>query len=188
MLISFKGKAPAGNKAAFIAPDAVLVGDVTLGKNSSVWFGAVLRADNASIVIGDESNIQDNAVCHVDPGLSLSVGRRVTVGHSAVLHGCTVGDNTIIGMGAVILNKAVIGENSIVGAGALVPEEAHFPPASLIVGNPAVVKKSLKELYFRKIGEAAEKYAEHAREMAAAVNGHWPDNINNCGADDTEKT
>jgi carbonic anhydrase/acetyltransferase-like protein (isoleucine patch superfamily) len=169
MLLRFNDKDPDVKKAAFVAPTATLVGDVTIGEGSSVWFGAVIRGDSERIAIGAESNIQDNAVLHADPGMPLTVGDRVTVGHSAVLHGCTIGNDSIVGMGAVILNKATIGENSIVGAGALVSENAQFPPNSLIVGNPAVLKKELKSLHKDRIREAARHYVEYGRKMELAI-------------------
>jgi len=174
MIIRFNNKEPQIQEAAFIAPDAMLIGDIHLGKEASVWFGAVLRADNAPITIGEASNIQDRAVLHVDPGLPLTIGPHVTVGHSAVLHGCTIGANTVIGMGAIVLNKAIIGKNSIVGAGALVTEGAHFPDGSLIVGSPAVLKKELKALHFQKIHEGALHYVTRSHEMQVAVSQAQP--------------
>ncbi|MCF0122647.1 MAG: gamma carbonic anhydrase family protein [Ruminiclostridium sp.] len=130
---------------AWVAPGAFLRGDVTLGENVSVWYNAVLRADQEKIVIGKNSNIQDNVVIHGDPDHDIIVGENVTVGHSAILHGCTVEDNSLIGMGAVVLDNAVIGAGSIVGAGAVVPSGAVIPPKSLVVGIPGKVKKTLTD-------------------------------------------
>ena len=130
---------------AWVAPGAFLRGDVTLGEKVSVWYNAVLRADQEKIIIGKNSNIQDNAVLHGDPGNDISVGENVTVGHGAILHGCTVEDNALIGMGSVVLDHAVIGAGSIVGAGAVVASGTIVPPKSLVVGIPAKVKKTLTD-------------------------------------------
>src|SRR5437763_85459 len=118
---------------AFVAPEAVLIGKVRLGQRTSVWFGAVLRGDNEPIVIGDDSNVQECAVLHTDPGHAVEIGRRVTIGHQAMLHGCIVGDGALIGIQAVILNGAVIGRECLVGAGAIVTEGKSFPDRSLIL-------------------------------------------------------
>ena len=120
---------------AWAAPSADLIGDVRLGARASIWFGAVIRADNTPIIIGEESNVQDGAVGHSDPGAPLTIGARVTVGHQAILHGCTVEDGALIGMGARVLNGAVIGAQCLVGAGALVTEGKIFEPRMLIVGS-----------------------------------------------------
>ena len=130
---------------AWVAPGAFLRGDVTLGEKVSVWYNAVLRADQEKIIIGKNSNIQDNAVLHGDPGNDIIVGENVTVGHGAILHGCTVEDNALIGMGSVVLDHAVIGAGSIVGAGAVVSSGTIVPPKSLVVGIPAKVKKTLTD-------------------------------------------
>jgi carbonic anhydrase/acetyltransferase-like protein (isoleucine patch superfamily) len=129
------------DEGAWAAPSADLIGDVRLGRRASVWFRAVIRADNTPILIGEESNVQDGAVGHSDPGAPLTIGARVTVGHQAILHGCTIGNQALIGMGARILNGAVIGENSLVGAGALVTEGKIFDPGMLIVGAPARARR-----------------------------------------------
>jgi carbonic anhydrase/acetyltransferase-like protein (isoleucine patch superfamily) len=128
---------------AWVAPGAFLRGDVTLGEKVSVWYNAVLRADQEAITIGKNSNIQDNAVLHGDQGNDVVVGENVTVGHGAILHGCTVEDGALIGMGSVVLDHAVIGAGSIVGAGAVVPSGMIVPPRSLVVGIPGKVKKTL---------------------------------------------
>ena len=130
---------------AWVAPGAFLRGDVTLGEKVSVWYNAVLRADQEKIIIGKNSNIQDNAVIHGDHGNDVTVGENVTVGHGAILHGCTVEDNCLIGMGSVVLDHAVIGAGSIVGAGAVVASGTIVPPKSLVVGIPAKVKKTLTD-------------------------------------------
>src|SRR5215217_9372179 len=128
---------PSIDPTAWAAPSADLIGDVCLGRRASVWFGAIIRADNTAIVLGDETNFQDGAIGHSDPGAPLTLGARVTVGHQAILHGCTIEDEALIGMGARILNGAVIAAQCIVGAGALVTEGKTFEPRSLIVGSPA---------------------------------------------------
>ena len=130
---------------AWVAPGAFLRGDVTLGEKVSVWYNAVLRADQEKIIIGKNSNIQDNAVLHGDPGNDIIVGENVTVGHGAIRHGCTVEANALIGMGSVVLDHAVIGAGSIVGAGAVVASGTIVPPKSLVVGIPAKVKKTLTD-------------------------------------------
>src|SRR6476620_7807538 len=128
---------PQLDASAWAEPSADLIGDVRLGSRASVWFGAVIRADNTPIVIGEDSNIQDGSVCHSDEGIPLTIGARVTVGHQAILHGCTIADDCLIGMGARILNGAIIASECIVDAGALVTEGKTFPEGSLIVGTPA---------------------------------------------------
>ena len=164
MLMKFRDKYPQIDKAAFVADNATIIGDVTLEEDATVWFGAVLRGDSSSIKVGKGSNIQDNCTLHCDEGSPLSIGQNVTVGHNVILHGCTVEDNCLIGMGAVIMNDAVIGENSIVGAGALITEGKVFPPNSLILGSPAKVKGEVDEKGMDMIGEAAEHYIHHGKE------------------------
>jgi carbonic anhydrase/acetyltransferase-like protein (isoleucine patch superfamily) len=134
-----------------------------------VWFGAVIRADNTPIVIGEQSNIQDGAVCHSDPHAPLTVGAGVTVGHQAILHGCTVGNGALIGMGARVLNGAVIGERCIVGAGALIPEGKSFEPGHLLVGAPARVVRPLTEAELQMLTASALHYAEKAAVYAASL-------------------
>ena len=144
-LYSIDDVAPSVNPTAWVAPSADLIGDVRLGDRCSVWFGAVIRADNTPIILGDETNFQDGAIGHSDPGAPLTLGARVTVGHQAILHGCTVEDEALIGMGARILNGAVIGRQCIVGAGSLITEGKIFEPRSLIVGSPARAVRQLGE-------------------------------------------
>ena len=153
----------------FVAHNATLIGDVRLGDAASVWFNAVLRGDNDTISIGARSNIQDAAVLHTDPGLKLSVGRGVTVGHQVMLHGCTVGDNSLIGIGTTILNGAVIGPNTVVGAGALITEGKTFPEGVLLIGAPAKVARELEPDEIEKIGLSAEVYVRNARRYAAEL-------------------
>jgi carbonic anhydrase/acetyltransferase-like protein (isoleucine patch superfamily) len=150
----------------WIAPDANVIGRVRLGSDVSVWFGAVLRGDNEWIGIGARSNIQDGAVLHTDMGYPLTIGEDVTVGHHAILHGCSVGSNTLIGMGATILNGARIGANSIVGANALVTEGKEFPDGSLIVGSPAKTVRSLDADAIKRLRSSAARYVDNGRRYA----------------------
>src|SRR4249919_1677548 len=161
-LYSIDDVAPSVNPTAWVAPSADLIGDVRLGNHCSVWFGAVIRADNTPIIIGDESNIQDGAIGHSDPGAPLVIGARVTVGHQAILHGCTIEDEALIGMGARVLNGAVIASQCIVGAGALVTEGKTFAPRSLIVGSPARAMRQLTEEQVAMLRLSAAHYAEKA--------------------------
>ncbi|MCS2609814.1 gamma carbonic anhydrase family protein [Halomonas dongshanensis] len=147
----------------YVAETADVIGRVVLKDRASVWYQAVLRGDSDPLEVGEESNIQDGAVLHADPGFPLKVGRGVTVGHQAMLHGCTVEDGCLIGIQAVVLNGAVIGKNSLVGAGALVKEGATFPPNSLIVGSPARVVRTLSEEAVGKLKLNAQSYVERAR-------------------------
>ena len=154
---------------AWAAPSADLIGDVRLGARASVWFGAVIRADNTPIVIGEDSNVQDGAVCHSDAGFPLIIGARVTIGHQAILHGCTIADDCLIGMGARILNGAVIERECIVGAGALVTEGKSFPNGSLIVGAPARAVRELTEEERTMLRASSAHYAEKAAFYAAEL-------------------
>lgn len=144
-LYELDGMRPVIDPGCWIAPSAELIGDVRLGADVSVWFGAVVRGDNTPMLIGARSNVQEGAMLHSDPGAPLTIGSDCTIGHHAILHGCTIGDRVLIGMGAIVLNRAVIGEGSIVGAGALVTEDKIFPPNSLIVGSPAKVVRTLDD-------------------------------------------
>ena len=154
---------------AWAAPSADLIGDVRLGERASIWFGAVIRADNTPILIGEESNVQDGAVGHSDPGAPLTIGKGVTVGHQAILHGCSVGNGALIGMGARVLNGAVIGERCLVGAGALVTEGKSFEPGMLIVGSPARALRPLTEPELAMLVLSAAHYADKAAHYAASL-------------------
>jgi len=153
---------PDESKAAYVAPGAALLGAVTLAEGSSVWFNAVLRADNAPITLGAGSNLQDLVACHVDAGEPVTVGARVSVGHSAVLHGCTIEDDVLIGMHATIMNGAVIGSESLVAAGALVTEGTVVPPRSLVAGVPAKIRRELTDAEVDEIRANAARYADRA--------------------------
>jgi carbonic anhydrase/acetyltransferase-like protein (isoleucine patch superfamily) len=154
---------------AWVAPSADLIGDVRLGTTVSVWFGAVIRADNTPIIIGARSNIQDGAMLHSDPGAPLTIGEECTVGHHAILHGCTVGAGVLVGMGATVLNSAVIGDGCLVGAGALVTEGKSFGPNQLIVGAPARAVRTLTPEDAAKLRLSAAIYVNKARDYAAGL-------------------
>jgi carbonic anhydrase/acetyltransferase-like protein (isoleucine patch superfamily) len=147
----------------FIAETATVIGRVRLKPGASVWFGAVLRGDDEDIVVGEGSNVQDNCVFHVDPGYPITIGRNCTIGHKAVVHGCTIGDNTLIGMGATILNGARIGRNCLIGANALVTEHNEIPDNSLVVGAPGKVKGEIDEDGRRGLTRAAQTYVARWR-------------------------
>ncbi|MEM8627937.1 MAG: gamma carbonic anhydrase family protein [Pseudomonadota bacterium] len=161
--------------SAWVAPNAVVLGKVLLRANASVWFGAVLRGDNELIEIGENTNVQDNCVLHTDMGYPLVLGRNVTIGHMAMLHGCTVGDNALIGIGATVLNGAKIGENSIVGAHALVTEGKEIPPNSLVVGAPARVARPVTPKDAEMIAGIAKGYAGNAARFRAGLTVQDPD-------------
>jgi carbonic anhydrase/acetyltransferase-like protein (isoleucine patch superfamily) len=147
----------------FVADNASVIGDVELRSRSSVWFGAVLRGDNHRITVGEESNIQDGAVLHTDAGIELTLGRGITVGHQAMLHGCVVGDFTLIGIHAVVLNRARIGHHCIIGAHTLVPEGMDIPDGSLVVGAPAAIKRALSPQQQQLLEASATHYVANAK-------------------------
>ena len=168
MMLSFGGKMPQDEGAVFVAANATVLGDVTLGRGVNIWYGAVLRADEGALILGENSNVQDNAVLHCDPGGQVVLGKNVTVGHSAIVHGCTVGDNSLIGMHATILNHAVVGRNCIIGAGALVPEGKIIPDDSLVVGVPGkIIKQVSPEQAAASLANAAHYVGEGRRHAAA---------------------
>ncbi|MCA0422551.1 MAG: gamma carbonic anhydrase family protein [Proteobacteria bacterium] len=158
---------PAGDH--WIAPDAQVIGKVRLRKDAGIWFGAVLRGDNEWIEIGEGSNVQEHSMLHTDMGFPLTVGKNCTIGHRAILHGCTVGDNTLIGMGAIVLNGAKIGNNCLVGAGALVTEGKSFPDNSLIVGVPAKAIRMLDETAIAGLTASARNYVANWKRFAAGL-------------------
>ena len=165
------GQAPElpGDGQFYVTETAVLIGRVRLKAESSVWFGAVLRGDNEWIELGERSQIQDNATLHTDPGFPLTIGRDCVIGHNVILHGCTVGDNSLIGMGAILLNGAKIGNNSLVGAGSVVTEGKSFPDNSLIVGAPARVIRTLDEKAVAMIRAGADIYVQRSRRYAKGL-------------------
>ncbi len=163
LIIPYKGKYPQIEEDVFIAPNATLVGDVVVRKGASIWYNAVLRGDLERIEIGEYSNIQDNVVVHVEPGVPVIVGNYVTVGHAAILHGCVIEDYALIGMGATVLDSARIGRGSIVAAGAVVLGGKEIPELKLVAGIPAVVKKELPESMIEEARKAALRYYNYAR-------------------------
>ncbi|MFC3110440.1 gamma carbonic anhydrase family protein [Undibacterium arcticum] len=155
--------APAIDPSAYITDSASIIGKVSIGTGASVWFGVTIRGDNEAIVIGANSNVQENCILHTDMGYPLTIGDNVSVGHQAMLHGCTIGDGALIGIQAVILNGAVIGKNCLVGAGALVTEGKNFPDNSLIIGTPAKVVRTLSEEEIANLQGNAANYVERGQ-------------------------
>lgn len=153
----------------WIAPDAIIIGNVQIGRDVGVWFGVVIRGDNERIAIGEGSNIQEHTVMHTDPGFPLIIAKGCTIGHRALLHGCTIGQNCLIGMGAIVLNGARIGDNCLVGAGALVTEGKVFPDNSLIVGSPAKAIRSLDEVAVTRLRATAAHYVANGRRFRAGM-------------------
>lgn len=156
-------KQPRIDPSAWIAANATVIGDVRLAANVSIWWNAVLRGDNDPITIGENSNIQDGSVLHTDEGVPMQIGANVTVGHLVMLHGCSIGDNSLIGIGSIILNRAVIGRNTIVGANTLIPEGKVFPDGVLIVGSPGKVVRELGAEEIARLAGSAEHYVANAR-------------------------
>ncbi|MCZ2403034.1 gamma carbonic anhydrase family protein [Paenarthrobacter sp. Z7-10] len=163
-LIPFGGKTPIVHETAFVASNATLIGNVQLGPDASAFYGVVVRGDTAAILVGAGSNLQDNVVLHADPGFPTTLGAGVSVGHSAVVHGCTVEDDCLIGMGATVMNGAVIGAGSLVAGGAVVLEGAVIPPRSLVAGVPAKVRRQLTDEEFDGVQQNAARYVQLARE------------------------
>ena len=157
-LYRLREHAPQVPASAYVAAEASLIGQITLGERASVWFGAVARGDNEPITIGAESNIQEGAVLHADPGYPLKIGNNVTVGHQVMLHGCTIGDGSLIGIQAVVMNGAVIGKQCLVGAGAIVTERKTFPDRMLIIGAPAKAMRELTDAEVANLASAAAGY------------------------------
>lgn len=156
---------------AFVAPNATIHGNVRIGAQASVWFGAVIRAESDQVTIGERSNVQDGAIIHVDAGFPATLGREVTVGHRAVVHGATVEDGCIVGIGAILLNGAHIGANSIVAAGALVGEGKRFPPNSMLMGIPAKLVRTLTDEEAARVARGAQHYVDYGAAYAARLGG-----------------
>ena len=169
MFYDLEDKKPKNSGENWVAPNATIIGDVTLEKNSSVWFNAVIRGDNENIHVGEGSNVQDGSVLHTDPGCPLRIGKDVTIGHIVMLHGCTIGDNSLIGIGAVILNNAKIGKNCIIGAKALITESKEIPDNSLVVGAPGRVVRKLTDDEIGKITENAKHYQDNWKRYVKTV-------------------
>ncbi len=168
-LYELDGVAPQLGTGAWVADSAEVIGNVKLGENASIWFGAVLRGDNETMTIGRNSNVQDMSMLHSDPGSPLTVGENVTIGHQVMLHGCTIGDNSLIGIQAVVLNNAKIGRNSIVGAGSVVTEGKEFPDNSLIFGSPAKVMRTISDEDAARLRHGSEHYVENAVRYAKGL-------------------
>ncbi|OYO03145.1 gamma carbonic anhydrase family protein [Enemella evansiae] len=169
LILTLAGDTPQIDPSAFVAPGARVIGAAELGPESSVWYGATIRADRAPIALGRRSNLQDNATMHADPAYPCTVGADVTIGHNAVVHGCTVGDRCVIGMGAVIMNGAVIGEECLVAGGAVVLEGAEIPAGSLVAGVPAKVRRPLTDAERAALPHGATDYAENALRHRTAL-------------------
>lgn len=163
MVYTLQGKSPQLHPSVYLAPGAQLIGDVVAEENVTIWFNAVLRGDNDRISIGKNSNIQDGTVVHIDPGYPVYVGQNVTVGHNVTLHGCTIEDGALIGMGATILNGAIIGKGALVAAGALVGEKQHVEPGTLVAGVPAKRVKALSERIIARFQAGSQHYIEKGR-------------------------
>ncbi|HCG78894.1 MULTISPECIES: gamma carbonic anhydrase family protein [Thalassolituus] len=162
MFYRIDDRTPEKKEGVFVAGNATVIGSCVLCEESSIWFNAVLRGDNDVITVGPQSNVQDGAVLHTDSGIPLTLGKGVTVGHNAMLHGCDIGDYSLIGIGAVILNKARIGKHCIIGANALVPEGMDIPDGSLVVGSPAVIKRELNDMQKKLLEASAAHYVQNA--------------------------
>ena len=163
------GVEPQIAESAWVADSAQVMGEVHMGADASVWFGTVVRGDTSSITIGEGTNVQDASVLHADLGMPLVIGRHVTVGHQVMLHGCTIGDESLIGIGAIVLNGAKIGKNCLVGAGALVTEGKEFPDGSMIIGSPARVVKQLTAEQMQGLRQSAQHYIDNARRFRVGL-------------------
>ncbi len=159
MILPYRGKAPVIDPTVFLAPMAAVIGDVTIGAGSSVWFGAVVRGDFQPITIGQNTNVQDNATIHVMRDVPVHIGNNVLIGHNAVVHCSRVGDNTLIGMGSIVMGYSEIGENVVIGAGTFLPQHKKIPSNSLVFGNPAQIVRALRDDEIEALQEAAENYA-----------------------------
>lgn len=168
-LYSLDGVSPELKEESWVAPDATLIGKITVERAGSVWFGAVLRGDNERITVGEGSNVQDGCVLHTDMGFPLTIGAECTVGHKVILHGCTIGDGSLIGMGAIILNGARIGKNCLIGAGALITEGKEIPDGSLVVGSPGKVVRQLSDEAIKGLYGSAVRYQQNAQRYRAGM-------------------
>ncbi len=171
MIIPFKNKRPSVEESCFVAPDATIIGDVHSKSLSSIWYQSVIRADLAPITIGVGTNIQELTSIHVKENGPVSIGDYVTVGHNVVLHGCTIGNHTLIGMGSILLDDVVVGNHCLVGAGSLLTEGKHFPDGSLILGSPARVARALTQEEIKKLEESAKHYIQLAKDNHTSVIG-----------------
>lgn len=172
MKLSFEDRRIACKGDYWIAPNAVVIGSVVLEANASIWFGCVVRGDDDTITIGENSQIQDGCVLHVDPGFPLTIGSNVSVGHMVMLHGCTIGDGTLIGIKSVILNGAKVGKNCLIGANSLIAEGKEIPDGSLVVGSPGRVVRQLSEAEIREINSFADHYVQQYKRYRASAKPH----------------
>ena len=163
MLYALEDRIPQIAADAWVADNASVIGSVQLAAGSSVWFNCVLRGDNDDLIVGENSNVQDGSVLHTDPGLKLIIGRGCTIGHQVMLHGCSIGDNSLVGIQSVVLNRAVIGKNSMVGAGSLVPEGKQFPDGVLLMGSPAKVVRELTAPEIQMLQYVSQLYVKNAQ-------------------------
>ncbi|AKO96951.1 Carbonic anhydrase/acetyltransferase, isoleucine patch superfamily [Marinovum algicola DG 898] len=168
-LYAFDGLRPEIAEDTWIAPDANLIGRIVVETGGSVWFGCTLRGDNEEIRVGAGSNVQENVVCHTDPGFPLRIGSGCTIGHKAMLHGCVVGENSLIGMGATVLNGARIGRNCLIGAGALITEGKEIPDGSLVMGTPGKVVRQLDDAAIEGLRKSARHYQDNMRRFRAGL-------------------
>lgn len=170
-IYALDGKSPRfqDRTTVWIAPGAAVIGDVEIGNDVGIWFGAAIRGDTETITIGERTNVQEHTIMHTDPGLPLVIGQGCTIGHRALLHGCTIGENSLIGMGAIVLNGAKIGANCLVGAGALVTEGKEFADGSLIVGSPAKIVRQLDEAAIERLKFSAAHYVNNARRFMTGL-------------------
>jgi carbonic anhydrase/acetyltransferase-like protein (isoleucine patch superfamily) len=169
MIFTLGDRRPSIHETAFVADSAQVIGSVVLEENSSVWFGAVLRGDNAQITLGPDTNFQDGAIIHTDEGLDVRLGRGVTVGHRVVLHGCQIGDFSLVGIGAVLLNRVQIGKHCLIGAGALITEGKQIPDRSLVLGSPARVARTLTDAEVQHLLFSAEHYVHNGRRYRTSL-------------------
>jgi len=163
MIYTLDNRTPQIDPAAWVADNATIIGTVRLAAGSNVWFGCVLRGDNDDIIVGENSNVQDGSVLHTDPGIKLTIGSGCTIGHQVMLHGCTIGDNSLVGIQSVVLNRAVIGRNCMVGAGSLVPEGKQFPDGVLLMGSPARVVRELSAAEIQMLQLLSQVYVKNAQ-------------------------
>lgn len=170
MLIPFNGKRPEAHDSVFVAPGAYIIGDVSIGKDSTVWFNAVIRGDEGPVIIGEGCSIQDNSTIHMYEGYPVKIGNGVTIGHNVILHGCTIGDETIIGMGSTILDDVEIGEKCIIGANTLITGGKKIPPRSLVVGSPGKVVRQLTDKDYELIKESIEVYVQKGKDYKKILN------------------
>ncbi|MCQ5364846.1 gamma carbonic anhydrase family protein [Anoxybacillus salavatliensis] len=175
MIYSYNGKTPQLHSTVFVAPGAHIIGDVMIGKYSTIWFNAVLRADEAPIIIGEKCSIQDNSTCHLYEGFPLIIEDEVTVGHNAILHGCTIRKRCIIGMGTTILDGAEIGEECIIGANTLIPSGKKIPPRSLVIGNPGKIVREISEKDLELIQLSIDTYVQKGKEYKDMLNTNKSD-------------